>query len=64
MHPKDIVFSVNEHDSDGDATDKGVFLHFGETRVKAADSIDDFRSIVQHMNAMVREIEENYTQTL
>ena len=43
MHPKDIVFSVNEYDSDGDATDKGVFLHFGETRVKAADSIEDFR---------------------
>ena len=64
MHPKNIGFSVNEYDSDGDATDKGVFLHFGETRVKAADSIDDFRSIVQHMNAMVREIEENYTQTL
>jgi len=64
MHPKDIVFSVNEYDSDGDATDKGVFLHFGETRVKAADTIEDFRSIVQHMNAMVREIEENYTQTL
>ena len=61
MHPKDIVFSVNEYDSDGDATDKGVFLHFGETRVKAADSIDDFRSIVQHMKAMVSEIEENYT---
>ena len=61
MHPKDIVFSVNEYDRDGDVTDKGVFLHFGETRVKAADSIEDFRSIVQHMKAMVSEIEENYT---
>ena len=64
MHPKDIVFSVNEYDSDGDATDKGVFLHFGEARVKAADSIDDFLSIVQHMNAMVREIEDIYMPTL
>ena len=61
MRPKDIVFSVNEYDRDGDVTDKGVFLHFGETRVKAADSIDDFRSIVQHMKTMVSEIEENYT---
>ncbi len=60
MHPEDIVFSVNEYDRDGDVTDEGVFLHFGETRVKAADSIDDFRSIVQHMKDMVSEIEENY----
>ena len=60
MHPKDIIFSVNEYDSDGDVTDKGVFLHFGETRVKAAETIDDFLLIVQHMKAMVSEIEDNY----
>lgn len=61
MHPKNIMFSVNEYDRDGDATDEGVFLHFGGTRVKAAENISDFRTIVQHMESMVREIEENYT---
>lgn len=61
MHPKNIAFSVNDYDRDGDATDEGIFLHFGGTRVKAAESIEDFRTIVQHMEAMVREIEENYT---
>jgi len=60
MHPKDITFSVNDYDSDGDLTDEGIFLHFGKTRVHAAESTEDFRTIVQHMEAMVREIEENY----
>lgn len=62
MHPKYITFSVNEYDRDGDATDEGIFLHFNDCRVKAADNINDFRSIVEHMEAMVREIEENYSE--
>ncbi len=33
MKPKDIMFSVNEYDRDGDCTEKGIFLHFGETRL-------------------------------
>ena len=61
MHPKKIAFSVNEYDSDGDETDVGVFLHFEGARVKAADSIADFRTIVDHMESMLREIDENYT---
>ncbi len=60
MKPKDIMFSVNEYDRDGDCTDKGVFLHFGETKVKAADGIKEFAEIVRHFEAMVEEIETNY----
>jgi hypothetical protein len=60
MHPKDILFSINEYDRDGDLTEEGVFLHFDGCRVKAADSCADFRAIVECMQAMVREIDENY----
>lgn len=60
MQIKHIMFSVNDYDLDGYATDEGIFLHFGGTRVKAAESLEDFRTIVQHMESMVREIEENY----
>lgn len=61
MKPKDIMFSVNDYDRDGDCTEKEVFLHFGETRVKAADSIKEFYDIVRHFEAMRDEIEENYS---
>ena len=60
MIPSKITFSVNEYDRDGDCTDKGVFLHFGGTKVKASDTIKDFADIVRHFEAMRDEIEENY----
>jgi hypothetical protein len=55
------MFSVNEYDRDGDLNTKGVFLHFGETRVKVADSLAEFREIVERFESMVYEIEENYS---
>jgi hypothetical protein len=62
MHPKEILFSVNEYDRDGDVTEEGIFLHFGGTRVKAAENIGDFRAIVDCMKSMVREIDDYYTR--
>lgn len=55
------MFSVNDYGCDGDVMTKGVFLHFGEMRVKAADSLSEFREIIEHFENMVREIEENYS---
>lgn len=60
MQPRHITFSINEYDRDGDCTEKGVFLHFDNTRVKAADTIKDFADIVRHFEAMVAEIEQNH----
>lgn len=60
MKPNEIKFSVNDYDKDGDCTEKGVFLHFGGTRVKAADTIKDFADIVRHFEAMRDEIETEY----
>ncbi len=60
MHPTKILFSVNEYDFEGDLHKKGVFLHFGDTRVLAADSIKDFSAIIEHFESMVAEIETNY----
>ena len=55
------LFSVNDYDREGDLMAKGIYLHFGETRVKASDSLDEFREIIEHFESMVREIEENYS---
>lgn len=60
MKPSEILFTVNQYDKDGYCFNKGVFLHFGETMVKAADSIKEFSEIVDHFESMVAEIEENY----
>jgi hypothetical protein len=60
-HPNEILFSVNEYDKNGDLTEMGVYLHFGDTKVKVADSKVDFcENIVHCMKEMVTEIDDNY----
>jgi len=53
-------FSVNEYTRDGDITDDGIFLHFGDTKVKVANDIEGFKKFIEHINEMVGEIEENW----
>jgi hypothetical protein len=60
MDLKDILFSVNEYDRDGDRTDIGIYLHFGDTRVKVADDLDQFKLVVDRIRSMVDEIRDNY----
>jgi hypothetical protein len=60
MSPNKISFSINEYDSDSDVTTEGVFLHIGETKVKVAESIEDFKEMPHHMLLMIDEMEENY----
>lgn len=60
-HPKEITFSINEYDMDGDIAEMGVYLNFGNTKVKVADSKEDFcATMVQCMTDMVNEIVDNY----
>lgn len=42
--------------------ERGIFLNFGATRVKVAETLQDFRSIVGHFASMVEEIEQNYPE--
>jgi hypothetical protein len=57
MRPN-ITFSINEYDKDGDITDNGVFLHFGDTRVKVCDSILEFDDVVLHLRCIQGEIND------
>lgn len=59
-HPKNISFSVNQYDSDGDVADRGIFLHFGETTVKVADSMLAFRKITEQLEKIISEIDKTY----
>lgn len=60
MQLTDIAFSVHDYDWEGDITDKGIFLHFGEVRVKVAENLAEFEAFAERINSMTEEIEENY----
>ena len=54
------TFSINDYDRDGDIFEEGIFLHFGVTRVKVADSLNEFAAFIEHLNKIYTEIRENY----
>lgn len=60
MQLTDIYFSVHDYDFEGDIFDNGVFLHFGETRIKVAENPDEFKAVAKRINGMAEEITENY----
>lgn len=59
MKLEDICFSVNDYDWEGDVLKKGIFLHFGETRIFIAEDLDGFRNFIKHLDDMCKELREN-----
>jgi hypothetical protein len=51
-------FTVNLCGNDGDAYSTGIFLHYGDTVIKVADTIKGFKAHTKHLVTMVDEIEE------
>lgn len=60
MKTTDILYSINEYDQDGDCIDEGVFLHFGQTKIKVADTLEEFCGVANHINDILKEIEKYY----
>ena len=60
MSHKQITFSVNEYDCDGDCLDGGVFLHIDDCKIKVTDSVKEFSAIVEQINQIAKELEERY----
>ena len=56
-HP---LFSIDRYDRDGDVTDKGIYLHYGDVSIRIARTLRGFRAHIQHLESMAKEIEENY----
>ena len=54
------MFSINEYDYEGDVHEYGVYLHFGDTRIKVAKDATGFDRFVEHLDGMRTEIRENY----
>ena len=57
---KEILFSVNDYDSDGDKIEKGIYRHFGNTRIKVSDTSEDFDKFILNLTGMAKEIKDNY----
>ena len=59
MDVNDIYFTVHDYDFEGDICDEGIFLHFGETRVKVAETLDDFKAVADRISGMTEEVAWN-----
>lgn len=54
-----VTFSVNEYDYEGDIMEKGIYLHFNNTRIKVADTIEEYEKLVDDLESIVDELNEN-----
>jgi hypothetical protein len=59
-----FMFSVHEYDKDGDVSEKGIFLHFGDTRIKIAETMQELADFIKRLESMTSEIKENYEADL
>lgn len=50
------TFSIDRFDKDGDAYEKGVYLHFGFVSVKVADTKEEYRDFVAYLERIGSEI--------
>lgn len=57
----DVTFSVNSYDPDGDIYEKGVYLHFGNTRIHIGRSLEDLKNFRSQVDIIINEITENYS---
>lgn len=55
-----ILWSINEYDKDGDITEEGIYLHLGNTKIRVATDLEDFRIFLTDLNDMLPEITENW----
>lgn len=56
MEADDILFSINEYDSDGSLLEEGIYIHFADTKIKLCERIEEFEGIVRRFNIIFREI--------
>ena len=52
----DITFSISRYDYEGDKVEDGIYLHFGDTCVKVADSPSEAPQLLEQIRVIVEEI--------
>jgi hypothetical protein len=56
----EVTFSVHSYDWDGDIIERGIFLHFGNVRIRVAETGSEFQDFVNRLEQMRNEISDNY----
>lgn len=56
MNLQDISFSVHGYDARGFRFEEGIYLHFGDTRLKVANTMEEYNKFVAFLDSMKKEI--------
>ncbi len=59
MNKKDLGFSINFHDSDGDVYEKCVLIHYGDDLIIKFENVDEMLYFSNRLRDMEREIRDN-----
>lgn len=54
-----VTFSINEYDFEGDIVEKGIYLHFGHTKIKVADNMEEYEDFLINLYTIKTELLEN-----
>jgi|LakMenEpi03Aug12_release.lakeMendotaPanAssembly.Ray.scaffolds.fasta_scaffold00478_64 hypothetical protein len=57
---KEILFSVNEYDKDGDLINKSILLDFNKFIIRL-DDLEDLEDLINQLVDIKKEIQENFT---
>ena len=56
----DIRYAIDDYDSDGNTTERGLFLCVGSCSVNIGETIESLDDIIQQLQGIREEIKENY----
>ncbi len=54
-----VLFSINEYDFEGDIIEKGIYLHLDNVKIKVAETIEEYKELVNDLESIAEELDEN-----
>lgn len=57
-----ISFSINQHDSEGDCFEQGIYLHFNDMFQLRVNNLYELCRIQKQLKEITREIMDNYPE--
>ena len=52
------MFSIDYHDKDGDVVEEGIYLHYGDTAIRVAKTLDEFKAHNEILKSFEWEVAE------
>jgi hypothetical protein len=57
---KRILYSIDEYDKDGDRSEEGIYLHFGDTKIKIADRPENTPGVIADLEQLINQLHGEY----